>query len=132
MNPNIGAREMNSDSQTVLMQLWHRASDATNRTALASVTVELTPRQWVMLRARTFQNRIQCSVDSVKIIDVPVELPVGGRFGLFASGANRIKFDDVSARSNHDLDFRSLADIRRYTLLEQGQFFPGRRFFSLF
>jgi len=117
----------------VRLHLWKTAqSNAAERTVLAAVETETTPRQWVKLRAVTFQNRVQCFMDQVKVIDMPVELPVGGQFGLFVNGTNGTLFDDVTAEANHDLDFLTLNDLRRYTLEEDGQFFPRRRFFKLF
>ncbi len=123
----------NDDDDRVRLSLWRTtSSNAANRTELAAATAEILEGQWVMLEVRTFQNRIQCFVDKTKVIDVPAELPVGGRFGVFANTDGRLLFDDVTARSNHDLDFRGIDDIRRHALVENGSFFPRRRFFSLF
>jgi hypothetical protein len=121
------------DSDTVRLSLWRtESSNATSRTELAAVTTELVNGQWVMLKIRTFQNRIQAFVDKTQVIDIPAELPVGGRFGLFADSDVPLLFDDVTTRSNHDLDFLGVNDIRRHSLLENGRFFPRRGFFGLF
>ncbi|MEI6788431.1 MAG: hypothetical protein WCL49_08135, partial [bacterium] len=118
------------DSDTVRLSLWHTDfSNATSRTELAAATTDIMNGQWVMLKVRTFQNRIQCFVDKTKVIDIPAELPVGGRFGLFADSDVPLLFDDVTAHSNHDLDFLGLTDIHRHTVAENGQFFPRRGFF---
>ncbi len=120
-------------SDTVRLSLWRTASsNAATRTELAAATSEILDGQWVMLKVRTFQNRIQCFVDKTKVIDIPAELPAGGRFGIFANTDDKLLFDDVTARSNHDLDFLGINDIRRHALVENGSFFPRRRFFSLF
>lgn len=121
------------DADRVRLSLWRTAStNAAVRTELAAATAEILEGQWVMLKVRTFQNRIQCFVDKTKVIDIPAELPVGGCFGFFANTGGRLLFDDMTARSNHDLDFRGVDDIRRHALVETGRFFPRRRFFSLF
>jgi hypothetical protein len=121
------------DSSKVRLSLWRTASsNATPRTELAAVVADITEGQWVMLKVRTFQNRIQCFVDKTKVIDIPAELPVGGRFGIFADADAPLRFDDVTARSNHDLDFLGVGDIRRHALVENGRFFPRRGFFGLF
>ena len=117
----------------VRLSLWQTAStSAVSRTELAAVSADIVEGQWIQLQVRTFQNRIQCFVDGTKVIDLAAELPVGGRFGLFADAEERQLFDDVMVRSNHDLDFMGVNDIRRYALVEQGRFFPRRRLFSLF
>lgn len=121
------------DSDTVRLSLWRTDhSNVTSRTELAAATTEIMNGQWVRLKVRTFQNRIQCFVDKTKVIDIPAELPVGGRFGLFADSDVPLLFDDVTARSNHDLDFPGVNDLPRHTVAENGQFFPRRGFFSLF
>lgn len=121
------------DTDKVRLSLWRTASsNAAVRTELAAVTAGILDGQWVKLQVRTFQNRIQCFVDRTQVIDTAAELPVGGCFGVFANTDSSLLFDDVTARSNHDLDFMGVADIRRHTLVEQGHFFPRRRFFSLF
>ena len=121
------------DSDTVRLTLWRTTtSNAATRIELAAVTAEILNGQWIKLKARTFQNRIQCFVDGTQVMDIPAELPVGGRFGLFADAEAGLLFDDVLAESNHELDFLGVSDIRRHALVEQGRFFPRRRFFNLF
>ena len=121
------------DSDTIRLSLWRTtSSNAATRVELAAVTTEAGPGQWIMLKIRTFQNRIECYVDKTKVIDIPAELPAGGRFGLFADSDAGLLFDDVTARSNHDLDFLGTPDLRRHTLVENGRFFPRRSFFGLF
>jgi len=121
------------DSDEAVLALWKTpSSNATPREILGAVTTTLVHGQWVMLKIRTFQNRIQCFMDNVKVLDTPAEMPVGGRYGLYVTSDAGIRFDDVTAESNHDLDFLALADIRRHVLIEHGSFFPKRRFFSLF
>ncbi|MFO7869984.1 MAG: hypothetical protein R6V03_00945 [Kiritimatiellia bacterium] len=99
---------------------------------LGAVRAPLTRGQWIRLGVKSFQNRMECRVDGVKAIDVTTELPVGGRFGLYADGGEGVRFDDVSARTNHDLDFKGVSELRRCTLEEHGRFFPRRRFFHIF
>jgi len=121
------------DCHRVEMRLWRlQPGDPPDRRGLAAVTTELTHGQWVKVGVRTFQNRVQCWVDNSKVMDMPVELPIGGEFGLYADGESGVRFDDVSVRSNHDLDFMGVSRLRSHTLVERGRFFPKRRFFQLF
>ena len=121
------------DADAVRLSLWRTTSsnDAT-RIELAAVASEILNGQWIKLKVRTFQSRVQCFVDGTKVMDIPAELPSGGRFGLFADTEAGLLFDDVTATSNHELDFMGVADIRRHALSEHGRFFPRRRFFNLF
>jgi len=115
-----------------VLTLWKAPStNASPRTILDAVTTPITHGQWVKLGVKLFQNRIQCYMDNIKVIDARTELPPGGRFGLFADGCSEARFDDVKARSNHDLDFAELNDVRRHTVLEDGAFFPRTSFFNL-
>lgn len=121
------------DSNEVLLRLWkYSPLSQPPRTAIAAVKTQMTPGQWAKLKVRIFQNRVQCLMDNAKLIDTPIELGVGGKFGLIADSSSGIRFDDFAARSNHDLDFLGINDIRRYTLAESGSILPKRRFFSLF
>lgn len=118
------------DSDTVRLSLWRTSSsNAAARTELAAVRADILSAQWIKLQVRTAQDRVQCFVDGTRVIDVAADLPAGGQFGLFANSDTPLLFDDVLATSNHELRFASLSDIRRYTLVEQGRFFPGRRWF---
>ena len=111
-----------------LVHLWKRDPAAPHgRRVLGAVTTALAPRQWVRLRARTYTDRVQCFMDDCLLIDVPVELPPGGRFGLFVNGAGPVRFDDVLARSNPELDLSDLDAIRRHKVAEHGQMLPARR-----
>lgn len=124
--------KLEEGSDNARLTLWNVTSSNGVRKILGSVTTPLAPGQWVKLRVKTFENRVQCFMDQAKVFDLPVELPAGGRFGLFASEAGEARFDDVSVESTHDLDFRTAEDVRRNVLAEQGSFFPERRFFGLF
>lgn len=126
--------KMDEGSQSVLLSLWRvQSTNNPNRKVIAAVRTDLTPNQWVKLKVKAFQNRVQCYMDNIQVIDTPAELPVGGQFGLFAtSGTNGILFDDVLAMSNNDLDFMGVSDIRRHVIEENGGFLPKRRFFHLF
>ena len=111
-----------------LVHLWKRDPAAPGgRRVLGAVTTALTPKQWVRLRVRVFDDRVQCFMDNCQLIDVPVELPCGGRFGLFVDGPNPARFDDVVVRPNHDLDLSDLEDVRRYAVTEHGRLLPPRR-----
>jgi len=125
--------KMEENSYNMLLSLWRVAStNNMRREVLESVATQLTPGQWVKLKVKTFQNRIQCYMDNIKLLDIPAVLPVGGQFGLYANSNTGVRFDDVRAKSNHDLDFKDVSAIRRYTIVENGNFLPGRRFFYLF
>lgn len=117
----------------VLLALWRSSSGTlTNRTVIEAVRTAVTSGQWVHLRVVTSQNRVQCFMDNVKMIDTPVELPPGGRFGLYADAPAGTRFDDVRARTNRDLDLRNMSGVRRHTILEDGSFFPRRGVLSIF
>jgi hypothetical protein len=107
------------------------AQDSIGR-ILKAVAVPMTSGQWVKLKVRLYQNRIQCFLDENLVMDFATELPIGGRFGLFANAPAPSRFDDVEASSNHNLDFKGVDLLRRYALEEEGQFLPRRRFFGLF
>ena len=110
---------MEKDSNRVLLTLWQAGPGAAQgRKIIGAVSSEITHGQWVKLGVTTFQNRVKCYVDSTKVIDVPVELPSGGTFGLYASSENGVRFDDVIAKSNRDLDFRGVSDLRRHVVAE--------------
>jgi len=111
-----------------LVHLWKRDLAAPGgRRVLGAVTSALTPNQWVRLRARAFDDRVQCFMDNCPLIDVPVELPAGGRFGLFVNGPSPARFDDVTVRPNHDLDLSDLDGVRRYAVTEHGRILPQRQ-----
>ncbi|OGV64736.1 MAG: hypothetical protein A2498_13530 [Lentisphaerae bacterium RIFOXYC12_FULL_60_16] len=115
------------------LELWKTPStNPVERTILAAVETELTPGQWIRLGAVMHANRIRCLLDGFPVLDIPVELPAGGQFGLYINSDVGTLFDDVDARTHHDLDFLGLNDVRRHVLLEDGDFFPRRRFFRLF
>ena len=125
--------DMKEYSDNVTLKLWRVRPEAPyRRETLAAVSVELTHKQWVRLEAKTFLNRIQCFFDGVKVIDITSELPAGGRFGLYATHPKGIRFDDVSAEFNRDLDFAGVGRLRRYCLHEQGRILPKRRQADLF
>ncbi len=116
-----------------LYRLWRGATASPQeRTNLAAVTASLTKGQWIRMRVKTFSNRVQCFVDDTRILDVSTELPAGGRFGFYVHRPAGTRFDDLFVKAHHDLDFRTMNDIRRHTLVERGSFFPRRRFFHLF
>ena len=125
--------DMKDHTDDVTLSLWRvRPDDRMRRETLAAVSARLTREQWVQLRAKTFLNRIQCFLDGVKVIDVTSELPAGGRFGLYATHPQGIRFDDVAAEFNRDLDFAGVSRLRRYCLHEEGNLFPGKRQTDLF
>ena len=116
-----------------LISLWRvSGGTADDRKILGAIHTEIADGQWVKLKAVAYQSRVQCFLDGVQILDLPVELPGGGRFGLYATVRGEARFDDVAARSNHDLDFSEIGRLRHHTLLEEGRFFPRRRFFRIF
>lgn len=110
------------------LDLWRVRNG--ERKVLAAVTTPLTTEQWVTLRVRTFPERVEASLDNVKVMDVPLSLPAGGRFGLYMDGGHGALFDDVEARSNHDLDFAGLAGLPRYVRAEEGAVLPRPRLFG--
>ena len=125
--------DMDKNSQNVILKLWRVQPGKKNqREILAAAETTLTKHQWIKLRAKTFLNRIQCFMDNVKIIDISTELPAGGRFGLFVDHASGIRFDDVLAIQNRDIDFKGVTHLRRHTLVEHGKFFPKRNLLNLF
>jgi hypothetical protein len=119
------------ESDTVRLSLWKTSSlTGTDRVELAAATSEILAGEWIMLKVNVFPDRIQCSVDKTLVLDVPAEVPVGGRFGIFANAEGTLLFDDVTVRSNHELVLRSVNDFRRYTLVENGRFLPRTSFLN--
>lgn len=120
-------------SDEIILSLWKQSGEiAKQRQVYDAVTVPMTVGQWVKLRVKIFLNRVECYLDKTKVMDVALELPTGGKFGLYVTSENGVRFDDLCVKSNHDLDLRTINDIRRYTLVENGNFFPRRTFFKLF
>ncbi|MCX7590204.1 MAG: hypothetical protein N2255_01110, partial [Kiritimatiellae bacterium] len=118
---------VDDESPEVRFRLWRTTAASEAREVLAGVAADFTKGQWLKLRAKIFHHRIQCYVDRTLVIDLPIKPPLGGRFGLFASTNEGTRFDDVVAKSNHDLNLRSLNEIRQAVLLENGRFLGGRR-----
>ncbi len=117
------------EGEEALLTVWNRASTNSPRHVLAAAAVTTSPGQWVKLRVKVLQNRVQCFMDAAKVFDLPLDLPPGGKFGLYVDSQEEVRFDDVAAESNHDLDFVTVGDLRRYVLGEHGAFFPRRRFY---
>ena len=107
--------------EEALLQLWSRTDDAgESRKVLGAATVQLVSGQWIKLKVRTFLNRVHCYMDHTRVIDVSTELPAGGRFGLFVNASSSMRFDDVRAASNHDLDFAGPEDLQRHLIAMDG------------
>ena len=120
------------DGHNAELRLWRRHPEtAPDREVLAAARTPLTPEQWVKLKVRTYGDRVICFLDGTAVIDREAELPVGGSFGLFIDSNTPARFDDVLARSNHDLDLRTKRHIRRHLLHQEGQMLPGRRLLGL-
>ena len=116
---------MDGDEDAVLAALWSApGSNLAERATLASVSLKAGPGQWMKLRVKLLQNRIVCFLDQEPLFDVQADLPPGGLLGLYADTTAEARFDDVTAETTHDLDFRDIHDLRRYTLAENGAFFP--------
>lgn len=116
------------NSPDVLFRLWRtRDTQQEERQVLAGVVAQFTNGQWVKLRVKIFPHRIQCYVDRVIVLDVPIAPPLGGRFGLFANTDAGARFDDVSAHSNHDLNLLSIEEIKQALVLGNGHFIPTPR-----
>ena len=116
----VGAGEKNGFVQ------WHEpAGEKHVRHVLAAVETDMAVGQWIMPRVRTFHDRVQCFLDDVLVIDVPVDLPVGGRYGLYVDGEQGVLFDDVTARSNRRLPLGTAADVAFRTVYRSGKFRAG-------
>ncbi|MDP7400091.1 MAG: hypothetical protein QF541_24720, partial [Lentisphaeria bacterium] len=113
-------------SDETILTLWRRQG-SDERRRLHTVAMDLTPNQWVMPKVEARQDRIVCYLDRVKVIDLPHLLPAGGRYGLFANAPTEVRFDDFEVHSLGGLDLRNSREIRLYTVLEHGDFFPQRR-----
>jgi hypothetical protein len=123
---------MGENAEEALLTLWSRtSSNDVQRTMLAAAEAKITSGQWTKLGVRTFLNRVQCFMDNQKVFDLPVDLSPGGRFGLFVSSEEDVRFDDVAAESNHDLDLSTAGDVRGRVLAEDGAFLPRRRFLGI-
>ncbi len=116
---------MHEEGPKALLRLWHVADpEEGERETLAAVVTEMTLDQWVQLRVETHPRRIVGFLDNTRIADVALDLPPGGRFGLFAHSEAGMLFDDVRAYSNPHLSLGSLQEMRRQQLAAQGEFFP--------
>ncbi len=110
-----------ADDHDVWLSLWKRDlvhGDAPR--VLKTVHTRLGRRQWVMLKVRTWNDRVQCFMDHVKVMDAPMDLPAGGQFGLYVDSRDGAVFDDVSAATHHDLELDRAALLRRHVLREDG------------
>ena len=110
-----------------VLRLWRvkQATNATHRVieSLASGSTDLTTNQWVKLRVRMSQERIQCFFDQTPVVDVAGALPSGGKLGFYANAETNVLFDDVTAHTNPDLDLRDAGEVRFNTLAQAGDFF---------
>lgn len=112
----------------VTLTLWRAATaDLDARLVLVEASTSLTDGQWVRLGVRTFLNRVRCTIDGTTVFDLPMEVPAGGTFGLFADADVPVRFDDVAAASSLALHMATVADLERYTLRETGRLLPRRR-----
>ncbi len=111
------------DTHDAILSLWQLDSDqGTEREILAAVRTELTHGQWVKLNVKMGLDKIECALDNVTVIDIPMELPGGGKFGLLGNAEEGVRFDDFLASSNKDLDLHTIKGIRRYLLVQEGDF----------
>lgn len=101
------------------------------REMLAAAVTEQTQPQWVKLRVTIYQDRVQCYIDNVLVLDHTMVLPPGGPFGFYVNSTVPVRIDDVKVKSNLDQDLGSLKKIRMLVEEERGRFFPKRPFSSL-
>ncbi len=101
-------------SDRLILDLWRQPADpAAAPVPLDAVQTELPAGQWLLLEAQIHENRIVCRADNIEVIRRKIELPPGGRFGLYANMADgeATRFDDVAAWSHEDRLFESPEDI---------------------
>ena len=96
------------------------------RRVLAAVDTVIVSGQWVMPRVIAAEDRIRCYLDEIKVIDIPMDLPPGGQFGLYANSRKNVLFDDVSVMSHPDMELEGASAFRTHTLYEQGSFFNAK------
>ncbi len=114
-----------SDAQLVL---WEGcATNLELRTPLAAAVVETRAGQWVHLRVKIQDDRIQCYFDQTLAFDKRLPLPLGGMFGLYVRSANPLRFDDIQVRSNRDREFENAAELRRFVRRQEGEWFGPSR-----
>ncbi len=104
------------------LRLWRVNGPLVPR-VIALQPVRLFRDQWVKPMVQISDNRVQCFLDNVKVIDVEERLPIGGKYGLYVKGDEEIIFDDLEMKSVSDLDLRSPSKIKFHTHSEQGRFF---------
>ena len=98
----------------LILELWQQpAAPHAPRIPLDAVQTELPAGQWLQLEVQTFDDRIVCRADNIEVIRRRMDLPPGGRFGLYANmpQGEATRFDDVSASSHEDRLFESPEDI---------------------
>jgi len=95
------------------------------RRELGTATMDLVGPQWIMLRVNVGPSRMQCWVDHTRIFDIAEDTGLGGKFGLYADSSESRRFDDVTMRSNLDLDLTSVENIRFHTRAANGALLTG-------
>jgi hypothetical protein len=101
-------------SDRLILELWRQPTDpAAPRIQLDAVQTELPAGQWLLLEVQTFDDRVICRADNIEVIRRRIDLPPGGRFGLFANmpAGEATRFDDVVAWSHEDRLFESPEDV---------------------
>jgi len=98
----------------LILELWRQPADpALPRSVLDAVQTELPAGQWLLLEVQTFDDRLLCRADNIEVIRRKLDLPPGGRFGLYAHmpDGESTRFDDVAAWSHEDRLFDSPEDV---------------------
>ena len=132
LNDYYGFTVSARDRGQALLRLWRcTSSNDPVSDVLGAVEAPLFPGQWARLGVQSFPDRIVCLLDSAVVLDLRLPMPLGGRFGLYVNGDGHPRFDDVSAVSHHDLDLRTVGELRRHCLRAEGNILDRGGLFGL-
>lgn len=112
-------------SQRVQLALWRGDLESSGREVLAAFQTDRLPGQWLLLETQLFDDQIVLRLNHQAFAVMPVSLPPGGRFGLYADNDSGARFDDVWARTHHDVPLNDARNWLRNTTLEAGTIAPA-------
>ncbi|MDD2599047.1 MAG: hypothetical protein PHO37_07475 [Kiritimatiellae bacterium] len=101
-------------SGRLALDLWQQPRDPMAPPRyIESVQTELPVGQWLLLEIQLLDQYVVCLADHIPVIRHRMELPPGGRFGLYANmtAGEVTRFDDISASNHEDLLITTPFDI---------------------
>jgi len=106
------------ESGHLALDLWQQPQNKEAAPVfMESVQTELPAGQWLLLEVKLLDNFVICIADHIQVIRRRMQLPPGGRFGLFSSmpGSEVTRFDDVAASTHEDILITTPGDINFLT-----------------